>query len=53
MIEEHFRKIKNEELLRIFPIKAAIDTQKLTEDNKDLVLGYKKEIKVYIPRHRR
>ena len=35
VIEKRFRKIENEELLRIFPINAVIGTQKLAEENKD------------------
>ena len=35
VIEIRFRKFKNEELLRIFPINAVICTWKLTEENKD------------------
>ena len=35
VIEEHFRKMENEESCRIFLINAVIGTQKLTEENKD------------------
>ena len=35
-IEQRFRKIENEELLRIFPINTVLGTQKLTEENKVL-----------------
>ena len=35
VIEEHFRKMENEESFRIFPINAVIGTQKLAEENKD------------------
>ena len=35
-IEQMFRKIENEELLRIFPINTVLGTQKLTEENKVL-----------------
>ena len=35
MIEERFRKIENEELLRIFPINTVVGTRKLTEENED------------------
>ena len=35
VIEEHFRKTENTELLRIFPINTIIGTLKLTEENKD------------------
>ena len=34
MIEERFRKIENEELLRMFSINTVIGTQKLTGDLK-------------------
>ena len=35
VIEERFRKIENEELLRIIPINTVISTRKLTEENMD------------------
>ena len=35
LIEEPFKKIENEELLRIFPINTVVGTRKFTEENKD------------------
>ena len=35
MIEQRYRKIESEELLRIFSITLVIGAQKVTEENKD------------------
>ena len=35
MIEQRYRKIESEELLRIFPINLVIGARKVTEENKD------------------
>ena len=35
VIEQRFRKIENEELLRIFLVNTVIGTRKLSEENKD------------------
>ena len=35
VIEQRFRKIESEELLRIFPINMVIGARKVAEENKD------------------
>ena len=35
MIEQRFKKIESEEMIRIFPVNMVIGTQKVTEENKE------------------